>query len=131
MKKKPETDITLLSEVTRSFSKYRSKLNGDLPKYPSDLKDLAVAALGAGHTRVAVAKASKVSLITLTDWRKQKSKNAIHFAKPREFAVVDEPKACLAPSAAIQIYFPSGVRMELPFGAMTPSFLSGLGALWC
>ena len=119
----------LLTNVARSFSKYRSRINDDQPRYPDDLKGIAVAALEAGHTRVAVAKASKVSLITLTEWRKQRSKIGIQFEAPRELAVVDEPKSCLSASALVQIYFPSGVRMELPFDAMTSSFVSKLGAL--
>ena len=129
MKKQSVTDPRLLIELERSFSQFRSKMTGDLPRYPADLKELAVAAIDSGHSRVAVAKASKVSLISLTDWRKQKSKSAIRVDKPRELVVVDESKTCLVLSYSAQIHFPSGIRMEVAVDAMTSSFISKLGAL--
>jgi hypothetical protein len=129
MKKAGNDPERILRRVTLAFAKHRRRNDGR-SSYSKSLRSLAVSALEAGITPGKVAQAAGVSQQSVGNWL---STGSVAF--PRELKVVDDSsdianEACAAKtpigSSPAVIRLHSGVSIEIPIAALTPSLLVAL-----
>ena len=123
-------DGRILRRIEGVFSRVRPNRY----RVPMDLKELAVSALGYGHDAGAIAKAAGVSKPTIANWERWvKAHTASPSAAPVQLKVIDRvvtpPTPEADPSvvyAVARIILRSGVRVELPVGALDAKLLLAL-----
>jgi transposase-like protein len=114
-----------LAKVGREFATFRGQ-TGRNKNYPARLKQMAVDALASGSSASEVAKAVKVSVYSIMNWKKTVIPSSS--PAPRELTVTEAPEAAprLAEQNMASIHLLCGVRIDLPVSALTSSFLKSI-----
>jgi hypothetical protein len=127
--KKVETkQVRILKQLERAFDRHRRRSHGRT-SYPKPLKELALSVIASGIAPGAIAEAASISRQSLANWQR------VVNAKPRELLLVDdvspmsESEVKVDPSPVARIRLCSGVSIEVPVSAVTPSLLVALGGV--
>lgn len=124
--KGPAVSQPLLARIDRLFRAFRRRRTGCRLTYPAKLKRLAVEATRGGCSAADVAHSAGVSEQSISNWLKEHQENT-----PQELTVISEttlaPSSVVAPALSLsptaRIHLPSGVTIEVPTEALTPSLV--------
>ena len=122
-KANPKSGDQVLRKVERTFAAFRRRNSGERVRYPSHLKSLATSAISVERRPGVVARAAGVSAQTLSQWQRTVTE------QPRELRVVAAKQvatvaATSCPVAVARVRLPSGVMIEIPVSALSPSLVA-------
>lgn len=116
--------------ILRRIEEVFSRVRPNRYRVPTELKELAVSALRSGHDAKAIAKAAGVSRQTVVNWESgMRSASAVAPA-PVQLKVIEKAAMSARPDtdpsvvcAVAKIVLRSGVRVEMPVGALDAKLL--------
>ena len=124
MKKGGSEQDQILKRVEQAFGRHRRR-NGGRRSYSTQLKAFALSAMESGIAPSAIAEAAGISQQSLANWQ-------IPSTKPRELLLMSDTPSTAAtvpnvsPSQVARIRLCSGVSIEVPVSAVTPSLIAAL-----
>jgi len=131
---------SILSLIKEKFKSHRGPESGKSTKIPVELRELAVKAIGKGHSIAEVAAAAGIAPKSIRNWRNQPSRvTRLATPRARRLEVVtsraikdnraNDNEVSFGLTTLVKLQLRSGVVIELPLNVLSNEFLQRLNEL--